>query len=85
MQKRVQNSTLEVMNQPTKTLYITGISRISSGKILYLLDGAFCLFFILKVVQNAPSKKGIIFQIFIQFFEGFHAIGYILSAGLYPK
>jgi len=28
---------------------------------------------------------GVIFQNFIQFFEGFHPIGYILSAGLYQK
>jgi hypothetical protein len=35
---------------------ISGISRISSGKIFYLLDGAFCTTFKKKVVQNAPSK-----------------------------
>jgi hypothetical protein len=62
-----------------------GVSCTSSGKLLYFLDGAFCTTFKIKNRQNAPSKMGIIFQIFIQFFEEFHAIGYILSAGLYPK
>jgi hypothetical protein len=30
---------------------------IKIWKIIPILDGAFCLFFILKVVQNAPSRK----------------------------
>jgi len=41
-------------HQTNKPLDIPGGSCISSGKILYFLDGAFCLFFILKVVQNTP-------------------------------
>ena len=38
-----------------KSQDISGITHISIGKILYLLDGAFCTTFF-KAVQNAPSK-----------------------------